>query len=58
MVRKFELKAPYVPLGDQPAAISKLVEGMLDRLQESDDRLVEFEDTLKLRLTCCVSVTA
>ncbi|WP_252504086.1 excinuclease ABC subunit UvrB [Sporosarcina sp. Marseille-Q4943] len=28
MVQKFDLKAPYVPLGDQPAAISKLVEGI------------------------------
>ncbi|MGN7387538.1 excinuclease ABC subunit UvrB [Sporosarcina sp. SAFN-015] len=28
MVRKFDLHAPYVPLGDQPAAISKLVEGI------------------------------
>lgn len=28
MVQKFDLHAPYVPLGDQPAAISKLVEGI------------------------------
>lgn len=28
MVQKFDLHAPYVPLGDQPTAISKLVEGI------------------------------
>lgn len=28
MVQKFDLHAPYVPLGDQPAAISQLVEGI------------------------------
>ncbi|MCM3745323.1 excinuclease ABC subunit UvrB [Sporosarcina luteola] len=28
MVQKFDLRAPYVPLGDQPAAISQLVEGI------------------------------
>ena len=28
MVNKFDLHAPYVPLGDQPAAISQLVDGI------------------------------
>lgn len=28
MVQKFKLQAPYSPLGDQPAAITKLVEGI------------------------------
>ena len=28
MVQKFDLHAPYVPLGDQPSAIAKLVEGI------------------------------
>ena len=34
MEEKFDLRAPYMPAGDQPQAIDKLVEGLQDGLKD------------------------